>query len=439
MRWNRKKKVLGLVLLFVALKKRWFTILFNKLRGEWLDSFFSWVSYRGNQHFSIEGFGDLNNSLSLALQFLSPHRCLSDAACVYARSNGDKKNNNNNQDKKDIGGVEDVEVRWNTEGGSSSWRKVKGKNIIIHEGHFLSPAAPFLPEACQTAFFRFVLPSCIGDGVDLSGGIEDDQVLLAAVKAQVPVTVVLAASGQEGYDDRSMKVSFPLAEEENIGSIVLENPMYGKRSIPKPSHLTNHTTTSVSELILKGGACIADARVLLVWLRKLGFEKVGVCGLSMGAEMSSIAGCCVDFPVAIVPFLPVHSASAVWTEGVMSCRCDWKKLAAELSQNPFSVFSFCSSLSSSSPSSSSSSSSSSSPDGFSHSSVSSSSQTQEDKERGALALVANMLDLVTDIRQFPPPVCPEACVIVGARHDGYIPRDSTLKLHKHWHKSTIEW
>ena len=63
-------------------------------------------------------------------------------------------------------------------------------------------------------------------------------------------------------------------------SAVLCSPFYGER---RPRQQQGSKLLCVSDLLLLGKTTIEEARALLHWLKEeIGFNKLGVCGLSMG-------------------------------------------------------------------------------------------------------------------------------------------------------------
>jgi pimeloyl-ACP methyl ester carboxylesterase len=107
--------------------------------------------------------------------------------------------------------------------------------------------------------------------------------------------------------------------------------------------------------------------------------------------MAAQAGLAFGEPLAIIPCIAPHSASAVFTEGVLRRYCAWDVLEAGL-----------------------------------------------DGDRPARDLMREILGL-SDIRNYPPPVRPEAAFLVGAKGDAYIPPESVLLLHRHWPGSDLQW
>lgn len=75
-----------------------------------------------------------------------------------------------------------------------------------------------------------------------------------------------------------------------------------------------------------GGCLIMECIVLLNWCEENGYGPLGLSGVSMGGHMASLAATNWPKPVVLVPCLSWSSASAVFTEGVMSESIDWNLL-----------------------------------------------------------------------------------------------------------------
>ena len=279
--------------------------------------------------------------------------------------------------------------------------------VRIRHGTFTSTATDLdsimhavLPVPSRQAHFEIVLPQLRGD----QGG------------SRCPMVVHLAASGEEGYTSRRSKLALPLACEHGVGSVILENAMYGRRAPRGPNGAPAHslpgrasgaaTMPTVAELLSMGLCTVAEALALLSWLRGRGHARLCVSGISMGGEMATlVAACAQQEPVACAAFLPCHNTAAVFCEGVMAGSCDYGALA-RLS----AAQGFCASATSAAAPS-------------------------------ALGCVgANRQILaITDIRSLPPPRCPAACILVAAEDDGYVPPYSARLIHAHWQGSELRW
>ncbi len=252
---------------------------------------------------------------------------------------------------------------------SISWdREERADGIRIRQGRFASPfeARGFPPES-GTAYVEMILP------IDGNG--------------RPPVCLHLAATGDEGFERRRKALALPLAKR-GIGSLILENPYYGKR---RPPGQHSKMLRCVSDLILMGSAALTEGSTLLAWLRREGYTKMGVSGISMGGHMAALVGALSPGPVAIAPCIAPHSPSAVFLEGILSRYCAWDALNHE-HEGP-------------------------------------------DEAREFMTELLNIMD----IRRYPPPQAPAAAVLVAARNDAYIPPESAAKLHRHWPGSSLRW
>jgi len=273
----------------------------------------------------------------------------------------------------DMGFLKELSPGWLQERAqekiSISWdREEKADGIRIRQGRFTSPfgAKGFPPES-GTAYVELILPTA-GNG-------------------RPPVCLHLAATGDEGFERRRTALALPLAKR-GIGSLILENPYYGKR---RPPGQHSKMLRCVSDLILMGSAALTEGRVLLAWLHQEGYSRTGVSGISMGGHMAALVGTLSPEPVAIAPCIAPHSPSAVFLDGVLSRYCAWNVL--------------------------------------NHG-------QQEPNE--ARVFMTGLLDIM-DIRRYPPPQAPAAAFLVAARDDAYIPPESAAKLHRHWPGSSLRW
>ena len=253
-----------------------------------------------------------------------------------------------------------IAVRWE--------QSVEEGTALFRRGAFLSPYTDLpLPMESRTAFFEMVLPR--------------------RASGKTPVCIHFAATGDEGFARRRQALALPLLRE-GIGSLILENPFYGRR---RPPGQQKKMLNRFSDLWAMGGAAVEEGRSLMQWLRKEGYERLGVCGISMGGSMAARVAVLDEEPVAMIGCVTAHSASAVFTEGILKNYLAWEVLDREL-----------------------------------------------DGDRPAIALVRELLD-VTDLRRYPPLRRPEAAFLVAARRDAYIPPASAAMLHAHWPGSTMRW
>jgi hypothetical protein len=249
------------------------------------------------------------------------------------------------------------------------WGKtIKVRDAVLRQGEFLSPYNRMpLPEESRKAYFELVLPS--------------------EASAPTPVCVHLAATGDEGFSRRRQLFALPLLKF-GIGSLILENPYYGKR---RPVGQQKKMLNYFSDLVAMGGAAAEEGRSLIRWLQEEGYQKTGVCGVSMGGSIAARVAVLAEAPVAVIGCLVAHSASVVFTEGLLSRYLAWDILDRELGGG----------------------------------------------ER-AIVFIKEFLD-ITNLTRLPAPHRPQAAFLVAASGDAYVPRYSAALLHSHWSGSTMKW
>jgi hypothetical protein len=256
--------------------------------------------------------------------------------------------------------VQDLTIVWGHE------RTERGARI--RQGSFESPFdAPGFPRESRTGHVELVLPP------DAS--------------TQTPVCLHFAATGDEGFARRRIVLALPLVKH-GIGSLILENPFYGKR---RPPGQHGKMLNRFVDLYLLGASTVREGLSLMQWLRREGYGRLGVCGISMGGHMAAQVGALSAEPAAIVACITPHSAGAVFTQGILKKYLAWNVLEREL-----------------------------------------------DGSVKAIDLMGRFLDL-TDIRHYPVPANPRACFLVAAAKDAYIPPESAMILHRHWPGSDMRW
>ena len=253
-----------------------------------------------------------------------------------------------------------LDIRWEDDS--------EREGIVIRHGSFRSPfRGTGLPEESRTGYVEFILPK--------------------GFLPKPPVCLHLAATGDEGFGRRRAVFGVPLARR-GIGSLILENPFYGRR---RPPDQHRKMLNRFSDLWIMGRATVEEGQSLLQWLREAGFERLGVCGISMGGHMAARIGALSSEPVAIAACVAPHSAGAVFTEGILKHYSAWDILNRQL-------------------------------DGFDR----------------AVDFMGRILGR-TDIRKYPLPARPDAAFLVAAARDAYIPPESASILHRHWPGSSLTW
>jgi len=189
--------------------------------------------------------------------------------------------------------------------------------------------------------------------------------------------VILAASREEGYSVRE-KVFGPLTAR-SIDLYLLESPFYGmRRNGGGPSKIT------VADHGLLALGMVLEARALLAYLQPH-YAKLAVAGYSMGGHLAAITAAVSPFPVACAALATGASASAIYTQGLLSRSVDFKTLGSEARDRLHRLFD------------------------------------------------------VADITHYPLPVRVDAAVISGCTRDGYVLPQETERLHCHWRGSTLRW
>ncbi|MBA4397300.1 MAG: hypothetical protein C0394_07955 [Syntrophus sp. (in: bacteria)] len=259
-----------------------------------------------------------------------------------------------------IPSVQDLTILWGHE------RMEKGARI--RQGSYVSPFdAHGFPKESRTGHVELVLPH--------------------GATSKTPICLHFAATGDEGFARRRIVLALPLVKQ-GIGSLILENPFYGKR---RPPGQHGKMLNRFADLYLMGAATVQEGRALIQWLRGEGYGRLGVCGISMGGHMAAQVGALSSDPTAIVACITPHSAGAVFTQGILKKYLAWDVLEREL-----------------------------------------------DGSDSAFDFMSNFLNL-TDIRHYPAPVRPRACFLVAAAKDAYIPPESAMTLHRHWRGSNMRW
>ncbi len=201
-----------------------------------------------------------------------------------------------------------------------------------------------------------------------------------------PIAILLAATAEEGFFGRRRLAR--ALHSQGIATLLLENPFYGSR---RPEGQFGAAVGTVAEQFAMNLATVDEARALTMYLVDRGHTKVGLTGYSQGGFMAAFAAATLDLPVAVVPRGAGSDASNVFLDGALSLGIDWKRLASD---------------------------------------------------RGSLASArAELARCLGSVRvnRLPPPRCPEAAIIVSARHDGFVLPSEAEVLAEHWKGSELRW
>ncbi|MEM7184341.1 MAG: alpha/beta hydrolase family protein [Spirochaetota bacterium] len=263
---------------------------------------------------------------------------------------------------------------------SVNWQREKQeKGLLVRSGNFTSP-------------FEFTYE--IGKERTIITLPQESQkasvlkVLPKEYTLETPIAIHFAATGDQGFTRRKHSLAIPLARQ-GIGSIILENPFYGIR---RPQGQKGDSLEDFTSFLRMSRAATDEGIALIHYLRQtIGFTTLGVTGVSMGGYIALTVAARCNTELATAACIPCHSASPVYVDGLLSRACAWQDLQEELPP-----------------------------------------------EKDARKYMRQILEM-SDIRNFPLPLCPQAAVIVGAKKDGYIPNFSTHIIHKYWSGSTLRW
>lgn len=201
-----------------------------------------------------------------------------------------------------------------------------------------------------------------------------------------PVVLLLAATSEEGFGRRRL-FSLPLLRR-GIAVLSVENPYYGLR---RPAGQIGPFVRTFADQFTMNFATVMEGRTLLAWLRSQGYAKIVVSGFSQGGMMAAFAAVTSQFPVGVVPCAAGLTAHGIFLEAALSRAFAWKKLAADAGT-----------------------------------------------EAEARAIVERALDPVS-LATHEAPLRPELAIIVGASHDGFVPKRDVEALHLHWPGSELRW
>eukprot|EP00210_Caulerpa_lentillifera_P003637 g3472.t1 len=329
----------------------------------------------------------------------------------------------------------------------------QGTRFRVLEGQFTSPTSSSvwsaLPSSSHRGKVRLLLP-------------------MNSLHNQISLVLHLAGTGDHGFN-RRMNLGFTLLQY-NIASMVLESPFYGSR---KPPDQFGSRLRHVSDLLTLGRATIEESLALLYWAKGNGFGPLGVCGLSMGGVHSCMVASLYPGGLACTPLLTPRSAAVAFCQGALQHGIsNWNELKKSIDQNNRDIQSTqlgvdrfaillnrmrsCSIkmpqlswmlsnyhddddqlpelLSKYYSNSSLFYADDNNLDGTSVLTLMEALERHEARRR-----LQMVLELFTDITQFPIPRRPDAAVFVAARNDAYALPDSAKELHQYWKGSELRW
>uniref|UniRef100_A0A9J2P7A9 AB hydrolase-1 domain-containing protein n=2 Tax=Ascaris TaxID=6251 RepID=A0A9J2P7A9_ASCLU len=181
-------------------------------------------------------------------------------------------------------------------------------------------------EGCFKSPYAWVFPEMMPDNIGWATwrGIFPKKLRRALV-------IHLAGTGDHSFFRREWGFANNLLKQ-GVSSILLENPFYGSR---KPKNQFRSSLNNVSDLFVMGGALMAECNFLLKWAKQMGYCPLGLCGVSMGGHMVSLACTNSPDPVAVVPCLSWTTAAPVFVEGALSGAIPWETLTMEFRSKKF--------------------------------------------------------------------------------------------------------
>ncbi|XP_065839048.1 protein ABHD18-like [Oscarella lobularis] len=274
-------------------------------------------------------------------------------------------------------------------------------NYEVHTGNFQSPLAEFhpgfLPKESELAQFQMVLPKSWPSS------------------NRKPICVQLAGTGDHRYWRRRKLLAKPLATENGIGSILLENPFYGVR---KPLGQTRSALQHVSDLFVMGLGLALETAALFNWCLEQGYGPLGITGISMGGHMASISSTFWLKPIAIVPCLSWSTASVAFSQGVFKDACTWQVLEKDMEQ--------ASKIRDSGKIRS-----------LSDPVLPSAAQGKGKPSLEALTFMLELMDTFTHLSSFPKPHPDSSIISVVAKDDEYMPRTRVTPLTEVWQNCEV--
>ncbi|NNC75857.1 MAG: alpha/beta hydrolase family protein [Acidimicrobiia bacterium] len=191
------------------------------------------------------------------------------------------------------------------------------------------------------------------------------------------LVVLMAAWNDHGYATREGIAQ--LLTRRGIASVIPENPYYGKRRV-----FANQAIRTVVDFALMTQGAVNEARSLLLTFANEA-TTLGVAGYSMGGSLAALVAATAPHPVRAAPLAASYSPAPVFVYGALSGAVEWIALGPDGRDKLFKVLS------------------------------------------------------TADVRDFPAPPLADRAVLAGANGDGYVPRDATEAIHRHWPGSQMRW
>lgn len=192
------------------------------------------------------------------------------------------------------------------------------------------------------------------------------------------LVVGLAAWGDETFAARRRLLARAL--DGGLAVLLLENPFYGRR---RRVGQTGPRLLYASDFFAMGRATVLEARALLAWARTH-YERVGVAGFSMGAQLAGMTAALVPWPVRAVLVASALSPARVFFDG---------PLRADVARAPLG--------------------------------------------EGGLERLRDAMERLS-LLELPPPHAPALARLVGTRGDAIVPPADTGAIARHW-GAPVRW
>lgn len=244
------------------------------------------------------------------------------------------------------------------------------ENLNSHwecEGSFRSAfAVDYLPQESHLSRFKILAP--------------DENIF------DHPLCLLFAMTGDQGFSYRRTHYALPLLKK-GIGSVLLENPLYGAR---RPAYQQDYFFVSVTDMVAMALAAVEEGVTLIRWLKEQqGVPYLGVAGLSQAAMMAGAVAAVTPFPIAAVCSLVAHSPEVILCDGLLRKFVNWEALKGT---------------------------------------------TQAEIQYQLIQAFRS-----TDLTKLRRPAYPEATLLQGAYNDFVAPRYSVKMIHRLWPGSELRW
>ncbi|CAG9465330.1 unnamed protein product [Pedinophyceae sp. YPF-701] len=301
------------------------------------------------------------------------------------------------------------------------------------------------------------------------------------------LVVHLPGTGDHSFA-RRLAIASPLLHH-GVASLSLEGPYYGLR---RPEGQQGCRLRYVADLFRLGRVTIEEAMRLMHWAEHNGYERVGTSGLSMGGVHACYAASMYPRRASCAPLLAPHSAAPSYCLGLLSQGTAWEVLKkqfpsagmlraqmgrgeslGELWEGSKTMRHAAHSLAQAhiaqdvarenttgsvaaeegGPGEASTDAAGAGGSAWGAAAVPSwlpaaardldiIQEMLRGREGGVdetILLLWEIMNRFTDLTQLPPPLQPEATILVGATEDEYVPPSSTLKLAKAWGNREVRW